>query len=91
MQEYDRQRGPILVQQSQIAQSEPTDDTLKYLRLYSNGPLYAPATGFYSIVYGATGIEKTDNAVLNGTGPAFSSIGFANSSAARRYGAGRCP
>lgn len=71
LQEYDRQRGPILVQQSQIAQSEPTDDTLKFLRIYSNGPLYASATGFYSIVYGATGIEKTDNAVLSGTGPSF--------------------
>lgn len=71
LQEYDRQRGPILVQQSQVALSEPTDDSLKYLRLYPQGPLYAPATGFYSIVYGATGIEKTDNSVLNGTGPAF--------------------
>lgn len=69
--EYDRQRGPILVQNTQVAQSDPTDDSLKYLRVYSDGPLYAPATGFYSIVYGATGIEKTNNSVLNGTGPAF--------------------
>lgn len=71
LQEYDRQRGPILVQQSQIAKSEATDNTLNYLRIYSNGPLYASATGFYSVVYGATGIEKTENAVLNGTGPEF--------------------
>jgi penicillin-binding protein A len=71
LQEYDRERGPIRVQASQVARSEPTDDALKYLRVYANGPLYAPATGFYSIVYGATGIEKTNNAVLNGTGPEF--------------------
>jgi peptidoglycan glycosyltransferase len=71
LQEYDRQRGPILVQQSQIAKSEATDNTLNYLRIYSNGPLYASATGFYSVVYGATGIEKTEDAVLNGTGPEF--------------------
>lgn len=71
LQEYDRERGPILVQASQVAKSLPTNDTLKYLRVYSNGPLYASATGFYSIVYGATGIEKSSNSILTGTGPAF--------------------
>jgi peptidoglycan glycosyltransferase len=39
---------------------------LKYLRKYSDGPLYAPVTGYYSL-YGATGIEKTDNDLLAGT------------------------
>jgi peptidoglycan glycosyltransferase len=71
LQEYDRERGPILVEASQVAKSISTDDTLKYLRVYSNGPLYASATGFYSMVYGATGIEKAENPVLSGTGPEF--------------------
>ena len=71
LEEYSRERGPILVQASQVAKSVPTDDSLKYLRVYSNGPLYAPATGFYSMVYGATGIERAENSVLNGTGPEF--------------------
>ncbi len=71
LQEYDRERGPILVQASQVAKSEPTNDNLKYLRTYSNGPLYAPATGFYSMVYGASGIEKAENPVLSGTGAEF--------------------
>ena len=69
--EYSRQRGPILLGSVAIASSIPTSDQLKYLRQYSNGPLYAPATGFYSVVYGATGIERTENAVLSGSDDAF--------------------
>lgn len=71
LEEYDRERGPILVESTQVAKSIPTNDTLKYLRVYSDGPRYASATGFYSIVYGATGIEKAENSVLAGTSPAF--------------------
>ena len=62
LEEYSRERGPILLGSVPIASSVPTDDSLRYLRQYSRGPLYAPATGFYSIVYGATGIERTENA-----------------------------
>lgn len=69
--EYSRQRGPILLGSTAIASSIPTNDQLKYLRQYSNGPLYAPATGYYSIVYGATGIERTENAVLSGSDDRF--------------------
>ncbi len=71
LEEYQRERGPIIVQASQVAKSVPTDSNIKYLRIYSNGPLFAPATGFYSMVYGATGIEKAENPVLSGTGPEF--------------------
>jgi peptidoglycan glycosyltransferase len=71
LEEYNRERGPILLGSVPIASSIPTDDTLRYLREYSRGPLYAPATGFYSIVYGATGIERTENAVLSGSDDRF--------------------
>jgi peptidoglycan glycosyltransferase len=71
LQEYDKERGPILVQDAQVAKSIPTDDLLRFLRVYSNGPLYASATGFYSIVYGSTGVERAENGVLSGSGPAF--------------------
>ena len=64
--EYDTQRGPILVGEQAVASSVETDGRYRYLRVYSNGPTYAPATGFYSIVYGATGIERAENAVLSG-------------------------
>jgi peptidoglycan glycosyltransferase len=71
LEEYSRERGPILLGSTAIASSVPTDDQLKYLRQYSNGPLYAPATGFYSIVYGATGIERQLNTVLSGSDDRF--------------------
>jgi peptidoglycan glycosyltransferase len=67
LEEYSRERGPILVGPEAVAKSTETDGDLKYLRQYSNGPLYASATGFYSQVYGATGIEGAENAVLSGT------------------------
>ena len=63
--EYDQQRGSILVGRKQVAKSVPTDERLRYLREYSEGEMYAPATGYYS-VYGATGIEKAENELLTG-------------------------
>ncbi|MCX6404328.1 MAG: penicillin-binding transpeptidase domain-containing protein [Actinobacteria bacterium] len=65
--EYSKQRGPILISSDPIAQSKTTNDALKYLRTYANGPTYAAATGFYSLVYGATGIEQQENDVLSGS------------------------
>jgi len=65
--EYQRERGPILVGDQKVAYSVPTKDELKYLRTYSDGPMYAPATGFYSYVYGAKNVERTQNSVLSGT------------------------
>jgi peptidoglycan glycosyltransferase len=63
--EYDQQRGSILVGRRAVARSISTDERLRYLRVYSDGPMYAPVTGYYS-VYGATGIEKTENELLTG-------------------------
>lgn len=71
LREYSRQRGPILVGSTQVARSVPTDDQLKYQREYANGPRYAPITGFYSLVYGATGLERTENSVLAGSDDRF--------------------
>lgn len=65
--EYSRQRGPILVGGQAVARSVETNDRLTYLRRYPQGRLYAPATGFYSLVYGSAGIEQTNNSVLSGT------------------------
>jgi peptidoglycan glycosyltransferase len=67
--EYARQRGRI---QSQfqgaiLASVTPTNDRLRYLRQYPNGPLYAPVTGFYSVRYGATGLERAEDSILNGS------------------------
>ncbi len=67
---YGQQRGSILVGGTAIARSVDTGDPrLRYERRYSRGLQYAPATGFYSIVYGATGIERQENALLSGDDP----------------------
>ncbi len=67
---YDRERGPIVIgtgkNRQAVAKSVPTTDTLKYLRTYPGGAVYAPVTGFISVVYGLTGIEKQENPVLSG-------------------------
>ena len=67
LEEYSRERGPIVVAGTEVARSVETDGALRFLRQYAEGPLYAPATGFYSSVYGATGIERAENAILAGT------------------------
>jgi peptidoglycan glycosyltransferase len=64
--EYSRARGTIIVGGTPIAASVSTNDRLKYLRTYSNGPVYAPITGYYSLFYGNSGIEQADDEVLSG-------------------------
>jgi penicillin-binding protein A len=66
--QYDRKRGDIVTSTGvSIATSVPTNDALKYVRTYSNGPVFAPATGFYSIVYGGSQVESAENSILSGT------------------------
>jgi len=69
--EYSRERGPILLGSQAIAKSVPTADNLKYLREYGDGSTYASITGFYSLVYGATGIESQANDILTGNDSRF--------------------
>lgn len=64
--EYSRERGTISVQGRPIAASVPTDDRLKFLRTYTNGPVYAPVTGYYSLFYGTSGMEAASDDVLSG-------------------------
>lgn len=67
--EYSRERGPILVDRSEIAKSVETSNTLRYRREYPRGEMNASVTGFFSIVYGSTGLERAEDAVLSGTDP----------------------
>ena len=67
---YDRERGPIAIgtgkSRTALASSVETNDRLRFLRRYADGPSYAHVTGFYSLVYGATGIERAEDRVLSG-------------------------
>ena len=64
---YSVERGAILAAGNPIAQSVPADDNFKFLRTYSNGPLYAPITGFIPINGAPTGLEFALNGELSGT------------------------
>ncbi len=64
---YSAERGPILVDGQPIAESVPTDDEFKFQRTYTDGPLFAPATGYFTLNQGNTGIEGSLNDYLSGT------------------------
>jgi peptidoglycan glycosyltransferase len=65
--EYSHKRGPIEVGGKDVARSVKTHDALKYQRTYPGGAEYAPVTGYYSLVIGASGIEQAEDPVLAGT------------------------
>jgi peptidoglycan glycosyltransferase len=63
---YSVERGPILVGGDPIAFSQPSDDDYKFQRVYANGPLYAPVTGYIPVNGEATGLEQSANSFLSG-------------------------
>lgn len=65
--EFARDRGPILAGGEPIAESVRTEDTYKFQRTYSDGPLYAPVTGYLSYIYGRGGLEYSQNPILSGS------------------------
>ena len=67
--EYNRERGAIVVAGNEIARSVPSEGALNYLRQYPEGPLWAPVTGYYSVIYSNTMLERSANEVLSGTDP----------------------
>lgn len=65
--EFSRDRGPILVDGDPVAESIRTDDAYTYQRIYTDGTLYAPVTGYFSYVYGRGGLEYSENPILSGS------------------------
>jgi peptidoglycan glycosyltransferase len=76
--EYDQsqvQRGDIATQDGvTIAGTKAVNGSFKYQRTYSDGPVYAPVTGYDTIFTAAqapnyaTGVERAENDLLSGTG-----------------------
>ena len=64
--DFSRQRGAILAGRTTLADSVPTNDEYKFQRRYPKGAEYAPITGFFSYVFGSTGIESSQDGVLSG-------------------------
>jgi peptidoglycan glycosyltransferase len=70
--EYQTQRGPILASNSVIlAQSvaAPESSIFRYERQYPQATLYGDITGYYSRVFGRTGLEQAMQPYLSGTAP----------------------
>jgi peptidoglycan glycosyltransferase len=64
---FNSDRGPLIVGGEAIASSTEVDDDYGYQRSYAEGPMYAPVTGFYSVMLGMTGMEWAADGVLQGT------------------------
>jgi peptidoglycan glycosyltransferase len=65
--EYSRQRGQISAGGQLLAYSVSTDGRFRFLRVYPNPLAYAPVTGFYSLSYSSTGLERAEDTILNGS------------------------
>ncbi|OBB96600.1 D,D-transpeptidase PbpA [Mycobacterium sp. 852002-40037_SCH5390672] len=65
--EYSRQRGQIVAGGQLLAYSVATDNRYRFLRVYPNPAVYAPVTGFYSLRYSSTGLERAEDPLLNGS------------------------
>ncbi|MFC5996143.1 peptidoglycan D,D-transpeptidase FtsI family protein [Pseudonocardia hispaniensis] len=65
--EYARKRGQISTGGQVLADSKATDDRLRYQREYPDGPAYAGLTGYYSVIYSSSGLERATDSVLNGS------------------------
>jgi penicillin-binding protein A len=67
--EFSRKRGAILAAGNPLAVSRPSDDRFEYQRRYPEPFKYAHLTGYYSYIYGATGVESRQNQILSGSDP----------------------
>lgn len=65
--EYSRQRGQLVAGGQIMAYSVSTSGRYRYLRVYPDAAVYAPVTGFYSMRFSSTGLERAEDAVLNGS------------------------
>ena len=65
---YEVQRGSIIASGAAIANSVPSDDVYSWQRVYVDGDMWAPVTGYINPALGAaTGIEQAMNQELSGT------------------------
>lgn len=65
--DFAQNRGSILAGDTAIAYSKPSGDRFKYQRVYPDGKMYAPITGFFSYDHGTTALENSYNTQLAGT------------------------
>ncbi|MFJ2021765.1 penicillin-binding transpeptidase domain-containing protein [Streptomyces nodosus] len=71
---YGGPRGDIVIDGRTVTGSRDTGGMFRYARTYTDGPLFAPVTGFSSQVYGTTLLESAQDALLAGTDPALAPL-----------------
>ncbi|MFE7130152.1 penicillin-binding transpeptidase domain-containing protein [Streptomyces sp. NPDC057638] len=71
---YQEPRGDIRVGRGAVTGSRDSGQQLRYERVYTDGPLYAPVTGFSSQTYGTSLVEHAEDAVLAGTAPSLTAF-----------------
>ncbi|MFG1805452.1 peptidoglycan D,D-transpeptidase FtsI family protein [Streptomyces sp. NPDC049040] len=65
--QYAQPRGNIIVDGKAVTGHTETDGSdFKYKRTYTDGPMWAPVTGYASQVYGTTMLEGVDDSFLTG-------------------------
>ena len=67
--EFARKRGAIVAGGTSIAESRKVDDQYTYQRVYKQPAKYAQLTGYYSYIYGRSGVESSQNQILSGSDP----------------------
>ncbi|MFZ6004576.1 MAG: peptidoglycan D,D-transpeptidase FtsI family protein [Actinomycetota bacterium] len=67
LRDFSKPRGTVVTADDVvIAQSVPSNDRFELQRVYPEGPLFAPITGYYSFTLGSSGVERTYNDELAG-------------------------
>ena len=64
--QFGADRGAILVEGDPKASSVPSGDDFEYQRVYADPYAYGHLTGYFSLVYGATGLEAALGEELSG-------------------------
>ncbi|MGW6455662.1 penicillin-binding transpeptidase domain-containing protein [Streptomyces sp. NPDC055078] len=86
---YGEPRGDILVGGRPVTGSKDTGQQLRFERTYTQGPLYAPVTGYSSQTYGTTLVESTEDSALSGTDPQLTPVPYWNELSRGRAPGGR--
>ncbi|USA01305.1 penicillin-binding protein 2 [Streptomyces lydicamycinicus] len=63
---YEQPRGAVLVAGRPVTGSRDSGGRLRYERTYTDGPLYAPVTGYSSQIYGTSLLESAEDGILAG-------------------------
>jgi peptidoglycan glycosyltransferase len=63
---YATPRGDIIVDGKAITGSVETKGDYKYKRTWTNGPMWAPVTGYSSQAFGANQLERLEDGILSG-------------------------